>query len=137
MPALSAGLSGSTDGSVPPTVVTTAPSSTVRLCSCLTCGSMARNRIPIHGRDSVWPCRAWSMIGRAMSIGIANPMPLESVATAVLIPTTAPEASTSGPPELPGLIAASVWMRFEIRLPSSSVIVRPLPDTMPLVTENE
>ena len=53
-------------------------------------------------------------------------MPLESVATAVLMPTTAPEASTSGPPELPGLIAASVWMRFEIRLPSSSVIVAAL-----------
>ena len=72
-----------------------------------------------------------------MSTGIAKPMPLESVATAVLMPTTAPEASTSGPPEFPGLIAASVWMRFEIRLPSSSVIVRPLPDTIPLVTENE
>ena len=29
---------------------------------------------------------------------------------AVLIPTTAPVESTSGPPELPGLIAASVWI---------------------------
>jgi hypothetical protein len=43
-------------------------------------------------------------------------------------------ASSSGPPELPGLIAASVWMR----LLSDSVLVlieRPLADTMPLVTE--
>ena len=76
--------------------------------------------MPIHGRDSASPLSAWSMIGRAMSIGIANPMPLESVATAVLMPTTAPLASTSGPPELPGLIAASVWIRFEIRLPLST-----------------
>jgi len=29
---------------------------------------------------------------------------------AVLIPTTSPRAFISGPPELPKLIAASVWM---------------------------
>ena len=52
------------------------------------------------------------MIGRAMSIGIAKPMPVESRSTAVLMPMTAPVASSSGPPLLPGLIAASVWMRF-------------------------
>ena len=77
------------------------------------------------------------MIGRAMSIGIAKPIPLESVATAVLIPTTAPLASASGPPELPGLIAASVWIRLLIRLPPLTEMSRPLPDTIPLVTENE
>ena len=37
------------------------------------------------------------MIGRAMLIGIAKPMPLASLATAVLMPTTAPEASTQRP----------------------------------------
>jgi hypothetical protein len=31
---------------------------------------------------------------------------------AVLMPTSAPLASTSAPPELPGLMAASVWMKF-------------------------
>ena len=31
---------------------------------------------------------------------------------AVLMPTRWPVASTSAPPELPGLIAASVWMKF-------------------------
>ena len=31
-------------------------------------------------------------------------------AIAELIPTTSPAALTSGPPELPGLIAASVWI---------------------------
>ena len=29
-------------------------------------------------------------------------------------PSTCPSASSSGPPELPGLIAASVWMAFVI-----------------------
>ena len=52
------------------------------------------------------------MIGRAMSIGIAKPMPVESRSTAVLMPMTAPAASSSGPPLLPGLIAASVWIRL-------------------------
>src|ERR671927_288446 len=30
---------------------------------------------------------------------------------ALLIPMTSPRTFTSGPPELPGLIAASVWMK--------------------------
>ena len=64
-------------------------------------------------------------------------MPLLSAAMAVLMPTTLPSASSSGPPELPGLIAASVWMRLlRFSLPSA-VIERPLADTMPLVTELE
>ena len=51
----------------------------------------------------------------AWLIGIAKPSPIEpawlvkpSVAIAEFTPTTAPVASTSGPPEFPGLIAASV-----------------------------
>ncbi|MCW0422741.1 hypothetical protein NB713_000684 [Xanthomonas sacchari] len=31
---------------------------------------------------------------------------------AVLMPTNSPRRSTSAPPELPGLIEASVWMKF-------------------------
>ncbi len=30
----------------------------------------------------------------------------------VLMPITSPRASTSAPPELPGLMAASVWMKL-------------------------
>ena len=41
-------------------------------------------------------------------IGTASPSPIP--ATAVLMPTTRPRPSTSAPPELPGLSAASVWM---------------------------
>ena len=49
-------------------------------------------------------------------MGIAKPSPIEplcpdadpSVATAVLIPIILPNESVKGPPELPGLIDASV-----------------------------
>ena len=41
-------------------------------------------------------------------IGTASPSP--TPATAVLMPTTRPRPSTSAPPELPGLSAASVWI---------------------------
>ena len=51
---------------------------------------------------------------------------------AVLMPIRSPLASTSAPPELPGLIAASVWMKFsKVLMPRC---VRPRPLTMPCVT---
>ena len=75
----------------------------------------------------------------ASLIGIAKPTPWALVAIAVLIPMTAPVPSSSGPPLLPGLIAASVWirpLRVVWRRVSSSltVIWRPRPETMPRVT---
>ena len=52
--------------------------------------------------------------------------------TAVLMPTSSPREFTSAPPELPTLIAASVWMK------SSNVVTpswpRPVALTMPIVT---
>ena len=48
-----------------------------------------------------------------MRLGIAKPIPWKPpvrVAMAVLMPITSPSRLTSGPPELPGLIEASVWM---------------------------
>ena len=57
--------------------------------------------------------------------------PLE--ATAVLMPTTSPAALTSGPPELPELMAASVWIR-PARCPTRSRCDRSSADTMPWVT---
>ena len=49
-----------------------------------------------------------------MLTGTANPMPMyppfcEKIA--VLMPISSPRALTSAPPEFPGLIAASVWMK--------------------------
>jgi hypothetical protein len=46
-----------------------------------------------------------------MLIGTAKPMPLPVDVIAVLMPMTLPSMSKSGPPELPGLIEASVWMK--------------------------
>jgi len=66
---------------------------------------------------------------------MAKPIPVEMpvrVKIAVLIPTRLPAASISAPPELPGLMAASVWMKFSnVLMPSP---VRPSALTMPLVT---
>ena len=63
----------------------------------------------------------WLTIGSTSSIGIAKPRPIEPPESPVtllllavrieeLMPTTRPDRSTSGPPELPGLMAASVWI---------------------------
>src|SRR5438270_11991789 len=49
------------------------------------------------------------MMRRVVALmGTARPRPIP--ATAVLTPTRRPRPSTSAPPELPGLRAASVWM---------------------------
>ena len=87
------------------------------------------------GRASGWLADAWVSSGRAMSIGIAKPMPWLSPATAVLIPITRPDGSRSGPPLLPGLMAVSVWMRF-VSVPPSTSMVRPTAEMIPLVTES-
>jgi hypothetical protein len=51
---------------------------------------------------------------------------------AVLMPTSAPLVSTSAPPELPKLMAASVWMKSsKVAMPSCSRLVAL---TMPCVT---
>src|SRR6185312_13707815 len=58
----------------------------------------------------------WSAIAVTRLLGIAKPMPgalppsWGSVAARVGIPITRPSMSTSAPPELPGLIAALVWI---------------------------
>ena len=70
-----------------------------------------------------------------MLIGMAKPIPSAVWATAVLIPMTLPAESRSAPPELPGLIAASVWMRFRRTVPSWTVMVRPKAERIPAVTE--
>ena len=106
-PAASAGLPEMI-GDVAPSATIHAPALTGRLFSRATRRSSAVYRTPIHGRDNGTPASACSRIGRAMSIGIANPIPAPSVEMAVLMPITAPLESTSAPPEFPGLIAASV-----------------------------
>ena len=55
----------------------------------------------------------WSRIRAMPLIGTAKLMPADWptwLTIAVFIPITSPREFSSGPPELPGLIAASVWM---------------------------
>jgi hypothetical protein len=76
----------------------------------------------------------------AFSIGTAKPMPMKVRASvglrmAVTMPTTCPSIVTSGPPELPGLAAASNWIRLvSIFLPSGSRNSRFSPETTPPLT---
>src|SRR5215218_1642770 len=58
---------------------------------------------------------------------------LPALAIWELTPTTRPLESSSGPPELPGLIGASVWMTSSIWKPFGARISRPTPDTIPAV----
>ena len=45
-------------------------------CSSASCRVMLTNWMPRYGRASFSPATAWAMIGRAMSIGMAKPIPL-------------------------------------------------------------
>ena len=90
---------------------------------------------PSHGRTSLPPFASASTTARTMLEGMAKPMPIEPPLCekiAVLMPTSLPSVVTSAPPELPGLIAASVWMKKPKSL--MPVRVRARPETMPLVT---
>ena len=58
---------------------------------------------------------------RTLSMGMAKPTPAEVpvlVKMAVFTPMRRPRESSSGPPELPGLIAASIWMPPAMVLPA-------------------
>src|SRR5918911_351404 len=55
---------------------------------------------------------------------------------AVFMPMTFPSMFSSGPPELPGLIEASVWMKsVNVRPASFDGTERPSAETTPVVTE--
>jgi hypothetical protein len=122
MPALSAGPPGwtpSTSTPAPTIVETTTPEVRAAGLRDLAGG----DELPGHALDRV--------------PGIANPMPgacappsSASVAASVGIPITAPSRSTSAPPELPGLIAALVWMTDGSTTPLPSRTVRPTAETI-------
>jgi len=112
-PAISAGLSGST-------FCTRAPSrsgscsraSGSRLFSLATRAVRGTSCRPRYGWITLPPSASWPATRRARLIGIAKPSPAPGPErTRVLIPITSPPALISGPPELPGLMAASVWIR--------------------------
>ena len=69
-----------------------------------------------------------------MLLATAKQMPWAPAITAVLMPMTSPREDTSGPPELPGLSAASVWITSSISRPVLERSDRPSADTTPAVT---
>ena len=70
----------------------------------------------------------------AVRDGIAKQMPCAPAMIAVLTPMTSPRVETSGPPELPGLSAASVWTTPSMSRPLCERMVRPSALTTPEVT---
>ena len=71
--------------------------------------------------------------------GTAKPTPSlapDSVWICWLIPSTRACASSSGPPELPGLIAASVWIALSIWKSVSDCTGRSVAETTPVESED-
>ena len=70
-------------------------------------------RTPSQPRRTSLNWRSWSITATTVFDGTAKPMPIEPPVgemIAVLTPITSPSRLNSGPPELPRLMAASVWM---------------------------
>ena len=70
-------------------------------------------RTPSQPRRVSPNSRSWSTTPVTTSEDIAKPMPIEPPVgdrIAVFTPITSPSMLNSGPPELPRLMAASVWM---------------------------
>ena len=104
IPARSAGLSSTTSVITTPSVTSVSKSSAI-------CGSTSWGSTPSQPLMTRPSLRIFSITLFAMLIGIAKPIPwlppdLDRIA--VLIPTSSPLVLISAPPELPGLIAASV-----------------------------
>src|SRR5207237_850221 len=72
---------------------------------------------PRYARETRPRARSCGTTHVAVSMGTAKLMPCAIAKTAELMPTTRPRESTSGPPELPGLSATSVWMMLSMSRP--------------------
>src|SRR6201999_156545 len=92
---------------------------------------------PRYGCLTVSPASSSSSSAATRSEGTAKPTPalwsaLPSVAIWSTTPITSPSPSSSGPPELPGLTAASVWIAWATVKPLGASIVRSSPETTPV-----
>mmetsp|Transcript_10629 Transcript_10629/g.21040 ORF Transcript_10629/g.21040 Transcript_10629/m.21040 type:complete len:286 (-) Transcript_10629:585-1442(-) len=133
MPTMPAAAHGDPGG----TSSTTAPSLTMGmplLADSASEGSLSRYEMPSTARCT---CPNWiscSMTGLAVSMGMAKATPalVPAPSEAVLMPISLPSLSMSGPPELPGLIAASVWITPLILRPVGATICRFLPLITPV-----
>ncbi len=88
--------------------------------------------IPSQPRTTRPPAMSWRITSFAWLIGIEKPMPCPAATIAVLIPITLPSRFRSGPPELPGLMDASVWMKFSYCVTPTRL--RAVAEMMPTVT---
>ncbi len=82
--------------------------------------------------------RSWFSERRTASTGTAKPTPLPlpfALSICELMPSTRPSASSSGPPELPWLTAASVWIAPVVAKPVSDWIARPVAEMIPTDSE--
>src|ERR1700726_498367 len=70
----------------------------------------------------------------AVLLATAKQMPCAPLIIAVLIPITSAADDTSGPPELPGLKPASVWITSLLVRRFAERIERPSAETTPAVT---
>ena len=94
--------------------------------------------MPSHAGATSPFCLSCSMTRIAVLIGTAKPRPSLPplwVAICSLMPMTSPRPLMRGPPELPGLIAASVWMAFGMTAPVGASMLRSTAETIPAVIE--
>ncbi len=93
---------------------------------------------PSQPRTTLPLSRSWGTTSLATLIGTEKPTPADWgtpwVMISVLIPMTCPRVLMRGPPELPGLIDASVWIMSTDVPTVPSVRARPLYETTPTVT---
>ena len=78
-------------------------------------GESSWRETPSQPRTTLPLSTSWSITRLTMLMGMAKPMPIDPPLCekiAVLMPITSPLRFSSGPPELPGLMLASVWMKF-------------------------
>ena len=127
------------------TLMTTAPDDTVNPYSCCSEGVIDVISTPMKAPwlTTLSPALSCFRSDSIVASGMAKPMfcalvPSGNVpATAVFMPMTSPLESSSGPPEFPGLMAASVWIMLlsvSRRGAGPAVTVRPSAETMPEVT---
>mmetsp|Transcript_1930 Transcript_1930/g.7500 ORF Transcript_1930/g.7500 Transcript_1930/m.7500 type:complete len:252 (+) Transcript_1930:185-940(+) len=130
IPALAAGPPSGTPSTSTPAFL---PFSPMSCCSAPSGASTS----PSTGRVTLPNCMICSTMPLTLSTGSANPTPAdapEGEYIAVLTPMSRPLLSSSGPPELPGLMAASVCTTSRMRRPVMDFMSRPTPETMPAVS---
>lgn len=94
--------------------------------------SASRTCLIMRTADQYESARHSAFSKRGVCVNESRALPVGS-AMAVLMPIRRPLLLSSTPPELPGLMAASVWMTFLMGTPLKPGVAssRPSPDTIP------